>query len=125
MLSVSDESPAWQLAGIRRATRKVVADMVKAVWFKPQAATSNVPNGSKQPASGICPAGEPINDELKEHVLSASDWPYREAAQALHDWTERFNEEFRLGLETPAIAIDTMPRTTLHTTQNSARAMRG
>jgi SprT-like family protein len=50
--------------------------------------------------------GEPMNDELKQHVLEADDWQYREHAQVLHKWAERFNQEFKLGLPTAAIQME-------------------
>ena len=57
-----------------------------------------------KPQSSI--GGEPINEKLKEHALSVDDWPQRKAVALFHEWASRFNTEFRLGLKTPAIAID-------------------
>jgi len=56
-----------------------------------------------------------INDEVKKHAILAEDWSYRELAVLLHEWAERFNEEFALGLETPAIQIDRAPRRVIGT----------
>src|SRR5690242_4819785 len=49
---------------------------------------------------------EPINEALKEHSLAVDDWHYQDAVTVLHEWAERFNIEFQLGLQTPAIRID-------------------
>src|SRR2546425_1230785 len=49
---------------------------------------------------------EPINDLLKEHSLTTDDWDYQEIIAKFHEWAERFNNEFQLGLQTPAIRID-------------------
>ncbi len=59
--------------------------------------------------------GEPINHELKQHALATSDWPYRDVSALLHEWAARFNTEFRLNLETPAIAVAKLPIRTLGT----------
>ena len=69
--------------------------MVNTLWFgfKPQPAALD---------------GEPINAELKVHALGA-EWEHHEAIALFHEWAQRFNLEFRLGLEVPVIAIDRMP----------------
>jgi hypothetical protein len=50
--------------------------------------------------------GEPVNDVLKEHSLTAADWDFNEVVTQVHEWAQRFNAEFRLGLQTPAIRLD-------------------
>lgn len=52
--------------------------------------------------------GEPINDELKQHGLAIDDWPDSEIHRVLHEWAERFNREFQLGIPTPAIRVDSI-----------------
>ena len=66
--------------------------MNKEFEFKPQSRTLD---------------GEPINLELKAHALEA-DWHHHETVALMHEWAERFNREFKLGLEVPAIAISRM-----------------
>lgn len=56
-----------------------------------------------------------INEDLKRHAVNATDWNQHEAATLLYEWGARFNEVFRLELETPAIAIDRLPIRTLGT----------
>ena len=53
---------------------------------------------------------EPINDALKKHSRDLSDWQYQQMAKLLHEWAERFNNEFDLGLDTPAICIEPIGR---------------
>lgn len=54
-------------------------------------------------------AGEPINSELKAHAIAiGAGWKHHEAIAMFHEWAERFNREFRLALEVPAIAIGHM-----------------
>lgn len=52
---------------------------------------------------------EPINEALKDHALTSGDWRYREAVGILHEWAARFNEELRLGLQTPVIGLNRIP----------------
>lgn len=49
---------------------------------------------------------EQINKSLKDHEKSVEDWAYKEHARFLHEWTDLFNLEFKLRIETPAIAIE-------------------
>lgn len=49
---------------------------------------------------------ETINAELREHALDAEDWQYRDRIRWLHEWADRFNQAFRLGLRTPAIRLE-------------------
>jgi hypothetical protein len=49
-----------------------------------------------------------INDNLKDHAVSLPDWRYRETVALLHEWASRFNQEFRLDLQTAAIGLDRM-----------------
>jgi hypothetical protein len=49
---------------------------------------------------------EPINDALKGHSCAAQDWDYHDTVSTLHQWAERFNVEFDLGVQTPAIALN-------------------
>ncbi len=62
-----------------------------------------------RPTNSISPTrnreAEPINDVLKEHSCAAEDWDYRDIVSLLHQWAERFNAKFDLGLQTPAIAL--------------------
>ena len=87
--------------------------MTKTMWFKPQTDTPRSIAGQQVPTDSTT-TGEPINHELKEHAL-ASDWTFRSAAAVLHEWATRFNAEFRLGLETPAVAVARLPIATLGT----------
>jgi hypothetical protein len=61
------------------------------------------------------PESEIINDELRQHAVEIDDWKYREHVRLLHDWAERFNQVFELGLSTPAIRIDRIPARKLGT----------
>jgi hypothetical protein len=61
--------------------------------------------------------GELINDEVKQHVVIVDDWRYRQAVQVLHEWSERFNQEFDLGLPTPAIQLERLSSRCLGTYQ--------
>jgi len=47
-----------------------------------------------------------INNVLKEYAISADDWRHHDLALLLHEWANRFNTEFDLGISTPAIKID-------------------
>jgi SprT-like family protein len=49
---------------------------------------------------------ETINKELKQHAAELNDWQYRDQVGRLHEWNERFNRVFDLGLQTPAIRIE-------------------
>jgi hypothetical protein len=49
---------------------------------------------------------EPINERLREHALAVEDWPHREVVQLLHEWADRFNSTFNLGLPTAVMRID-------------------
>jgi len=49
---------------------------------------------------------EPINAALKEHSLNLDDWGFQEANTVLHQWAERFNIVFNMGLQTPVIRLD-------------------
>jgi hypothetical protein len=49
---------------------------------------------------------ETINRTLKIHALSLEDWDYQKHIKFLHEWAERFINEFKLNIETPAIQID-------------------
>ena len=62
------------------------------------------PNSSKKRQA----MSEDINESLKEHETSTEEWEYRDLAARLHEWAERFNVEFKLEIETPAIRIDTI-----------------
>jgi hypothetical protein len=48
---------------------------------------------------------EPINAALKEHSLTVDDWRFHEVNTVLHEWAERFNTEFNMGLPTPVIQL--------------------
>lgn len=50
-----------------------------------------------------------INDALRDHAVSLGDWPHRKIVDLLHEWALRFNQEFRLSLHTPVIALDQLP----------------
>lgn len=54
-----------------------------------------------------------FNDHLKDYAGRAGDWDFRETAKFLHEWVERFNEEFKLGIDTPAIRIERVRATRL------------
>jgi len=60
---------------------------------------------------------EQINEVLKAHSAAIKDWEYSETAAVLHQWAERFNSEFQLGLQVPAIRIDSIRRRALGTYQ--------
>ena len=47
-----------------------------------------------------------INDVLKENAVVVEDWSYRDLARLLYEWADRFNKEFELGLDTPALQIE-------------------
>lgn len=90
-------------------------DVVKALWFKPQkSASKSGPNLEPKVFQAPTP-GEPINDTLKQHALAANDWIFQSASATLHEWAERFNAEFRLKLETPAISVQKIPARTYGT----------
>lgn len=86
----------------------------RSLWFKPQQQTGTTATAHPIPGDQST-AGESINDELKDYAIGATDWMYREEAAILHEWAERFNNSFRLDLETPVIAIGNLPVRTLGT----------
>ena len=49
---------------------------------------------------------EPINSALRQHVGAIGDWTHAEVIHTYHTWAKRFDSEFALGLETPAIRLD-------------------
>ena len=59
--------------------------------------------------------GEKINDLLKVHTLTVDDWRHAEIVRLLHGWAERFNREFKLNIDTPAIRIEQLRKRTLGT----------
>src|SRR5437016_192789 len=84
--------------------------------FKPKSEGSNLPGAVREPVKARDTiAGELINDELKSHALSLADWKHADIVALFHEWAERFNAEFRLGLETPVIAVQRIPVSTLGT----------
>src|SRR5438874_287401 len=85
-----------------------VTVMAGGVQFKPQKADSKSTRFAKERSLSSAAGGEPINGELKDHALSIGDWRHREAVMTLHNWAARFNEEFRLDLEIPAIAVNNL-----------------
>ena len=56
-----------------------------------------------------------INHALRDHELTARDWPWAELVSTLHAWMERFNVEFKLDIEIPAIQVEALPFRTLGT----------
>jgi len=85
---------------------------VSVITFNPKRVESTIKHRLVVPA-GI--DGEPVNDALREHSLTAADWDFNAAVTKAHQWAERFNEEFRLGLQTPAIRLDHIGRCRLGT----------
>ena len=65
---------------------------------------------------GLTP--EAINDDLKNHTLGLQDRRYKNAVANLHQWAARFNDQFRLDLQTPAIGIDRIRGRVLGTYQH-------
>jgi hypothetical protein len=61
---------------------------------------------TRTPASMI---RERINNDLKQHALTVRDWSNAHTLEVLHTWAARFNSEFALDIDTPAIAIDSLP----------------
>ena len=57
----------------------------------------------------IC-SEEAINQELRQHALELNDWEYRDHIRLLHEWRDRFNQQFDLDLRTPAIRIQQLSR---------------
>lgn len=53
-----------------------------------------------------CVAHEEINESLKAHATAIVDWRYQELANVLHEWAERFELEFKLKIDIPALRID-------------------
>ena len=51
-----------------------------------------------------------INDALRDYATAVGDWKRQRIANLLHGWAERFEQEFNLGIETPAIKIDRIRR---------------
>ena len=49
---------------------------------------------------------EEINESLKIHATGIADWRYQELANVLHEWAGRFNVEFKLDVDIPALRID-------------------
>jgi hypothetical protein len=47
--------------------------------------------------------------------LTTRDWPWAGLASTLHEWTERFNIEFKLDVAIPAIQVEALPFRTLGT----------
>jgi len=71
---------------------------------------------AKQPSEiAVGPLPESVNEVLKEHSLGVRNWCLHEVIETFHQWAERFNREFDLGLQTPAIRIDRIPIRTLGT----------
>src|SRR5205823_2536444 len=60
---------------------------------------------------------ESINQVLRQHALELTDWEYRDHIRLLHEWKDRFNQEFDLDLRTPAIRIEHISRGRLGTYQ--------
>ena len=53
---------------------------------------------------------ESINILLKGHATNLTDWNFHEVIEVLHEWADRFNDEFVLRIVTPAIQIDWLRR---------------
>jgi hypothetical protein len=54
--------------------------------------------------------GEDIARAVLEHQTSASSpWAYRDLADDLHRWVDRFDTDFNLGLPTPILMIEGLP----------------
>jgi hypothetical protein len=53
----------------------------------------------------IAPIAEPINNQLKNHQITADDWGKRDLSEKFHTWTERFMFEFKLKTSEPAISV--------------------
>lgn len=51
---------------------------------------------------------ERINDNLREHVQRLDEWHHKELAEQLYVWADRFNRDFDLKIETPAIQIQSI-----------------
>ncbi len=49
---------------------------------------------------------ESINKALKDHAGSIDDWHYKELVHIFYEWTDIFNQEFGLEIDTPALQID-------------------
>jgi len=56
-----------------------------------------------------------INNALREHERTAGDWLWAGLGSTLHEWTERFNLEFKLGISVPAIQVEVIRYRTLGT----------
>jgi hypothetical protein len=46
-----------------------------------------------------------INELLRDHVSALPVWDHKQKVAQLHDWVGRFNTEFELGIDTPALQI--------------------
>jgi hypothetical protein len=64
-------------------------------------------NAMEQQASVI---SDNVNDALKRHVETLEGWDYAAIANLLYGWADRFNREFNLRIETPAIRIARLPK---------------
>lgn len=56
-----------------------------------------------------------INSALREHERTTEDWLWARLASTLHEWTERFNLEFKLEIPVPAIQVEAIRYRTLGT----------
>jgi predicted SprT family Zn-dependent metalloprotease len=55
---------------------------------------------------------EKINQDLKQHQVNTEEWDYRQVAESLHLWSERFVLEFKLQTSVPAILLASLKRGT-------------
>ncbi|MHA1950311.1 MAG: hypothetical protein ACW99G_10165 [Candidatus Thorarchaeota archaeon] len=53
---------------------------------------------------------EKINQDLKHHQIATEDWAYKQVAENLHLWSERFVLEFKLQTSVPAILLTSLKR---------------
>jgi len=51
-----------------------------------------------------------INEALRHHQTTDTDWEYCDRAQWLDEWIGRFNNEFKLEIPTPALRIERQRR---------------
>ena len=49
---------------------------------------------------------KPVYHALAEHQIQEESWEFRELAAWLQIWTQRFNQEFRLGLSEISLCIE-------------------
>lgn len=57
----------------------------------------------------------PINLALRDHERGTGDWKWARLASMMHEWTERFNVEFKFDVSVPAIQLEAIPFRTLGT----------